>query len=204
MIKMKRTYLLVLILFLSVSLSAQKDKQAREILDKTTNALQQAGGIRATFGGTGNGTLLLKGNRFYLNSGGIQSWFDGKTQWSYLESSEEVNVSNPTPEELQTINPYALLSIYKNGYNYKYAGTKSRNGKQGFEVILTPENKQDITSITLFVSQTYQPLYIKVEQSNKSANEIIVTSYQTNQPLDNATFKFDKKKFPNAEVIDLR
>lgn len=204
MIKMKRTYLLVLILFLSVSLSAQKDKQAREILDKTTNALQQAGGIRATFGGTGNGTLLLKGNRFYLNSGGIQSWFDGKTQWSYLESSEEVNVSNPTPEELQTINPYALLSIYKNGYNYKYAGTKSRNGKQGFEVILTPENKQDITSITLFVSQTYQPLYIKVEQNNKSANEIIVTSYQTNQPLDNATFKFDKKKFPNAEVIDLR
>ena len=204
MIKMKRTYLLVLILFLSVSLSAQKDKQAREILDKTANALQQAGGIRATCGGTGNGTLLLKGNQFYLNSGGIQSWFDGKTQWSYLESSEEVNVSNPTPEELQTINPYALLSIYKNGYNYKYAGTKSRNGKQGFEVILTPENKQDITSITLFVSQTYQPLYIKVEQSNKSANEIIVTSYQTNQPLDNATFKFDKKKFPNAEVIDLR
>ena len=204
MIKMKRTYLLVLILFLSVSLSAQKDKQAREILDKTTNALQQAGGIRATFGGTGNGTLLLKGNQFYLNSGGIQSWFDGKTQWSYLESSEEVNVSNPTPEELQTINPYALLSFYKNGYNYKYAGTKSRNGKQGFEVILTPENKQDITSITLFVSQTYQPLYIKVEQNNKSANEIIVTSYQTNQPLDNATFKFDKKKFPNAEVIDLR
>ena len=204
MIKMKRTYLLVLILFLSVSLSAQTDKQAREILDKTTNALQQAGGIRATFGGTGNGTLLLKGNQFYLNSGGIQSWFDGKTQWSYLESSEEVNVSNPTPEELQTINPYALLSIYKNGYNYKYAGTKSRNGKQGFEVILTPENKQDITSITLFVSQTYQPLYIKVEQNNKSANEIIVTSYQTNQPLDNATFKFDKKKFPNAEVIDLR
>ena len=204
MIKMKRTYLLVLILFLSVSLSAQKDKQAREILDKTANALQQAEGIRATFGGTGNGTLLLKGNRFYLNSGGIQSWFDGTTQWSYLESSEEVNVSNPTPEELQTINPYALLSIYKNGYNYKYAGTKSCNGKQGFEVILTPENKQDITSITLFVSQTYQPLYIKVEQNNKSANEIIVTSYQTNQPLDNATFKFDKKKFPNAEVIDLR
>ena len=115
-----------------------------------------------------------------------------------------MNVSNPTPEELQTINPYALLSIYKNGYNYKYAGAKSRNGRQGFEVILTPEKIQDITSITLFVSQTYQPLYIKVEQSNKSANEIIVTSYQTNQPLDNAMFKFDKKKFPNAEVIDLR
>lgn len=204
MAKIKRTYLLALALFFSTSLLAQKDKQAREILDKTASALQQAGGIRATFKGTGNGTLLLKGDQFYLNSGGIQSWFDGTTQWSYLESSEEVNVSTPTPEELQTINPYALLSIYKHGYNYKYIGVKKRNGKQGFEVMLIPEKKQDITSITLFVSNTYQPLYIKVEQNNKPASEIIVTSYQTNQPLDNATFKFDKKKFPDAEVIDLR
>ena len=96
MIKMKRTYLLVLILFLSVSLSAQKDKQAREILDKTANALQQAGGIRATFGGTGNGTLLLKGNRFYLNSGGIQSWFDGtgKQRRSECEQSYPGRVAN--------------------------------------------------------------------------------------------------------------
>lgn len=201
---MKRICLPIFILFLSVSLYAQKDKQAREILDKTARALQQAGGIRATFEGTSEGTLLLKGNRFYLNSGGIQSWFDGKTQWSYLESSEEVNVSNPTPEELQTINPYALLSIYKSGYNYTYAGSKKRNGKQGFEVILTPEKKQDITSVTLFVSRTYQPLYIKVEQNNQPASEIRVTSYQTNRPLDNAAFRFDKKKFPNAEVIDLR
>lgn len=200
----RKIYLLALALSLALSVFAQKDKQAREVLDKTAAALKQAEGVRATFGGTAQGTLLLKGERFYLSSGGIQSWFDGKTQWSYLEDSEEVNVSNPTPEELQTINPYALLSIYKNGYNYKYAGVKSRNGKQGYEVILTPEKKQDIASITLFVSKTYQPVYIKVEQSNKSVNEIMVNSYQTHQPLDNATFTFDKKKFPNAEVIDLR
>lgn len=202
--KIKKIYLLVLAICLSVSGFAQKDKQAREVLDKTAHALAQAGGVRATFGGTTEGTLLLKGDKFYLKSGGVQSWFDGKTQWSYLESSEEVNVSSPTPEELQTINPYSLLSIYKKGYNYKYAGAKSRNGKQGYEVILTPEREQDIASITLFVSKAYQPLYIKVEQSNNSVNEIIVTSYQTHQPLDDTAFRFDKKKYPHAEVIDLR
>lgn len=202
--KIKKIYLLVLAICLSVSGFAQKDKQAREVLDKTAHALAQAGGVRATFGGTTEGTLLLKGDKFYLKSGGVQSWFDGKTQWSYLESSEEVNVSSPTPEELQTINPYSLLSIYKKGYNYKYAGAKSRNGKQGYEVILTPEREQDIASITLFVSKAYQPLYIKVEQSNNSVNEIIVTSYQTHQPLDDTAFRFDKKKYPDAEVIDLR
>lgn len=204
MIRIKKVYLLALALCFSIHVSAQKDKQAEDILNRTADALKKAEGIRATFGGTSNGTLLLKGERFYLNSGGIQSWFDGKTQWSYLENSEEVNISNPTAEELQTINPYALLSIYKNGYNYRYAGAKNRNGKQGYEVVLKPEKNQDIASITLFVSKAYQPLYIKVEQSNKSVNEIIVTSYRTDLLFDDTTFKFDKKKFPNVEVIDLR
>lgn len=202
--KLKRTYIVALALCLSTSLFAQKDKQAREVLDKTAHALRQSGGIRATFGGTSTGTLLLKGEQFYLDSGGIQSWFDGKTQWSYLESSEEVNISTPTPEELQSINPYALLSLYKDGYDYKYAGAKKRNGKQGYEVVLTPETAQDIASITLFVNQSYQPVYIKVEQTNHTVNEIIVTSYQVQQPLDDATFIFDKGKYPDAEVIDLR
>lgn len=201
---MKKIYLLALVLCLSLTGFAQKDKQAREVLDRTAQALTRARGVRATFGGTSDGTLLLKGDKFYLDSGGVQSWFDGKTQWSYLENSEEVNISNPTPEELQSINPYALLSLYKQGYNYRYEGLKNRNGKQGYEVILTPEKPQDIASITLFVSKAYQPLYIKVEQSNHSVNEIIVTSYQTGQSLDDAAFKFDKKKYPKVEVIDLR
>ena len=109
MLKFKKIYLLVLAFCLSTGVFAQKDKQAREVLDKTAAAMKNAGGIRAVFGGTSNGTLLLKGEQFYLNSGGVQSWFDGKTQWSYLESSGEVNISSPTPEELQGINPYSLL-----------------------------------------------------------------------------------------------
>ena len=202
--KIKKLYVLALALCLSVAAFAQKDRQAREVLDKTALALTRAGGVRATFSGTSDGTLLLKGDKFYLNSGGVQSWFDGKTQWSYLESSGEVNISNPTPEELQTINPYALLSLYKQGYNYRYAGLKNRNGKQGYEVVLTPEKPQDIASVTLFVSRAYEPLYIKVEQSNHSSTEITVTSYQTRQSPDDAAFRFDKKKFPGVEVIDLR
>lgn len=202
--KMKRLYIGLLAYCVSNGLYAQKDSQAQKILDQTALALQQAGGVRATFVGTSSGTLLLKGERFYLNSGGVESWFDGETQWSYLESSEEVNVSTPNPDELQSINPYALLSIYKHGYNYKYVGEKERNGKQGYEVVLTPDKKQDIASITLFVSHSYQPLYIKVEQSDHSINEIQVTSYHTKQTFDEATFRFDKKKYPHAEIIDLR
>ena len=49
-------------------------------------------------------------------------------------------------------------------------------------------------------------LYLTSEEicSIFSISKRSLQNYQTNQPLDNATFKFDKKKFPNAEVIDLR
>ncbi len=202
--KMKKILIILTALLLSAQTYAQRDAKARDVLDQTSQAIQRAGGIRATFGGSTEGILLMKGDCFYLDAGGVQSWFDGRTQWSYVEANEEVNITSPTPEELQGIHPYALLSLYKNGYNYQYTGAKTRQGKSGHEVVLTPERKQDISAITLFVSREYQPLYIKVEQTDMPAREIVITSFQAKQPLDDATFRFDAKKYPDAEVIDLR
>lgn len=209
---------LYLLLFLLATLSAyaQADRQARDVLDKTSAVFKQAGGIKAVFNirntnknggnaGSGKGIIHLKGERFFLDTEGTLTWFDGKTQWSYLTSSEEVNISTPTPEELQSINPYALLDMYRNGYNYKYGGSKTKDGKQGYEVVLTPINKkQEIRSITLFVSKNYQPLSIVIEQKDKVRSEITVTSYQASLSLPDDTFRFDRTKYPEAEMIDLR
>lgn len=59
-------------------LQAQSDAKAREILDKTAAAFRQAQAVSITFGGTQEGTLLLKGNKFHLNTGDVETWFDGK------------------------------------------------------------------------------------------------------------------------------
>lgn len=200
---MKRIYLILMFL-MPICIFAQKDTKARQVLDRTASALQQAGGIRATFEGNNNGTLLMKGEKFFLDCAGISSWFDGKTQWSYVADNEEVTVSLPTPEELQGINPYALIQSYKNGYNYQYKGKLTQNGIIGYEVILIPEEPQSLKSITLFVSEKYLPIYIRVEQDKGMASEIIITSCQTNQNLNDNVFVFDKKKYPNAEIIDMR
>ncbi len=200
---MKRIYL-ILLLLMPFCMFAQKDSQARQVLDRTALALQQAGGIRATFEGTNQGSLLMKGEKFHLNCAGISSWFDGKTQWSYMVDNEEVTINNPTPEELQGINPYALIQSYKKGYQYQYRGKVKQNGTSGYEVLLTPEQEQTLKSITLIVSENYLPIYIKVELRNGAISEIKVTSYQTNQSLSNDIFVFDKKKYPDAEIIDMR
>lgn len=191
-------------MLLPLCLLAQKDEQARRVLDRTAATLQQAGGIRATFEGTHPGTLLMKGEKFHLDCAGIRSWFDGQTQWSYVADNEEVTVTLPTPEELQGINPYALIRSYRDGWNYRYKGKVTRNGQTGHEVQLIPEQKQTLSAVTLFVSESYLPIYIKVEQGNGAVSEIKVTSCRTNQPLDDRTFRFDKRQYPDAEIIDMR
>ncbi len=212
----KRINIICLFLLSCLAVFAQQDKQARDVLDKTTAAFRKAGGINAKFSiantaknGTHTsptlGNIRLKGERFLLEAGGITTWFDGKTQWSHLSSGEEVNVSTPTAEELQGMNPYRLLSLYQKGYNYKYAGEKNRQAKGGYEVILTPKDpKKNPAAITLFVSKNYQPIYIKVEGKDGSKSEIIITAYQTGQDYSDGLFRFDPKKHPQLEIIDLR
>ena len=121
-----------------------------------------------------------------------------------MAESEEVTISFPTPEELQAINPYALIQSYKNGYQYQYKGKRKQDGIIGHEVILIPEQESTLKTITLFISDKYLPIHIKVVQNNGIVNEIKVTSCQTNQSLNDHVFVFDKKKYPNAEIIDMR
>jgi outer membrane lipoprotein-sorting protein len=200
---MKRLFTLWMLALLPYCISAQTDAKAAEVLDKVLEDLSD-NGIRADFEGSETGFLLLKGEKFYLNNGNVQSWYDGKTQWSYLADTEEVNISHPTLEELQGINPYLILMRYKTDFNYTYKGSQTRNGVKGHEIVLTPKHSEQSEVIRVFISKTYHPLAMKMEQNGQTLSEINVTSYKTDQKLEDGMFRFNKSLFPNAEIIDMR
>ena len=201
---MKRLFTLWMLALLPYCISAQTDAKAAEVLDKVLEDLSDSNGIRADFEGSETGFLLLKGEKFYLNNGNVQSWYDGKTQWSYVADTEEVNISHPTLEELQGINPYLILMRYKTDFNYTYKGSQTRNGVKGHEIVLTPKHSEQSEVIRVFISKTYHPLAMKMEQNGQTLSEINVTSYRTDLKLEDGMFKFNRSLFPNAEIIDMR
>ena len=201
---MKKLFTFWMLALLPFCISAQTDTKAAEVLDKVLEDLSKSSGIRAEFGGSETGFLLLKGEKFYLNNGNVQSWYDGKTQWSYVADTEEVNISHPTLEELQGINPYLILMRYKTDFNYTYKGSQTRNGVKGHEIVLTPKHSEQSEVIRVFISKTYHPLAMKMEQNGQTLSEINVTSYKTDQKLEDGMFRFNKSLFPNAEIIDMR
>ena len=200
---MKRLFTLWMLVLLPFCISAQTDAKAAEVLDKVLEDLSD-NGIRADFEGSETGFLLLKGEKFYLNNGNVQSWYDGKTQWSYVADTEEVNISHPTQEELQGMNPYLILMRYQTDFNYTYKGNQMRNGVKGHEIILTPKHSGQQESVWIFVSKAYHPLAMKIERNGQTLSEINVTSYKTDQKLEDSMFRFNKSLFPNAEIIDMR
>lgn len=180
---------------------------ARTILDRTAEAFRKSGGVRMTFtvcasGGASTGTIRLKGDKFLLESEDMTTWFNGDTQWSYLASADEVNISEPTAEELQTINPYALLSIYKQGY--QLALEKTENNLYGVRLTAT-DRKRELQSVVVYVTkESYRPVRISTTQRGGETAVISIDSYRSGENHPDALFVFDKKKYPTAEVIDLR
>lgn len=215
---MRKYFFSVLIALLSLPVIAQQQQsQAKAVLDKTAEAFRKAGGVKADFTvkavmnglaeGAESGSIQLKGEKFVLKTSDIVTWFDGKTQWSYVAKNDEVNVSNPTQEELQQINPYTFLYMYQKGFSYKLGAARTFSGKAVWEVILTAKDKkQELERIVLYVTKdAYEPLYILLQQrGQQTRNEITVTDYQTRQNYSDRIFTFDRKQYPNAEIIDLR
>lgn len=201
---MKKLITLWMLAFLPLCLSAQADAKAEELLDKAIANLSDKNGVRVDFAGTENGFLLLKEEKFYLNSNSLQSWYDGTTQWSYLSDAEEVNISNPTSEELQGINPYFILKGYRNNYNYSYQGNQTRNGMKGHEIILTPKGTNNQEIIRMSFSNTGHPKAIRIEKNGQTVSNINITSFKDNQKLEESMFRFNQSLYPGIEIIDLR
>lgn len=150
-----------------------------------------------------SGRLLLKGQQFYLDMNEMQVWFDGKTQWTYLPQSNEVSITEPSEEELGEINPVALLIAFRSKSNLR-AG-RSRN-TQNHLVEFTPKsNRETFTKVEVeFAKASGNLVSIRMENRDGSRQEISLSNYQRNVAVQPENFTFDRSKFRNVIINDLR
>ena len=205
-----------IICFLPLSAFAQKEAKAKEYLDKSSAAFSKAGAMSINFAlnmrdtqlsESFDGILDLSGTKFHLNTPDIELWFDGKTQWQLQKAYDEVQISEPSEEEVQVMNPAVILGIYKKGCNYKYLGEKTNEkGRKVQEVELIPQAKgSEMTRIVMQIGAVdFLPVKIHVFFQNKTENMIHIHKYQKNAALTDKHFVFNPKNYPDAEIIDLR
>ena len=195
---------IVLVMSLLLVCTLSFGQTAKSVLDKTAAVVSNQGGVQATFtmsGGMGNvgGTIAVKGRKFHATTPVATVWFDGKTMWTYMKKNDEVNVTTPNDAQLQKINPYNFINLYKKGYNMTMSTAAST-----YTVHLTAQGgSSNIKELFITVDKkSYHPTQVKMLQGKKWTTFDI--SELKTQALNDAMFTFNSKDFPSAEVIDLR
>ena len=198
---MKKICFLIAATLISAATFAQT---AKSVLDKAAANITVKSGVQAKFKMTGSmgntsGTIAIKGRKFHATTPQAIVWFDGKTQWTYMKNNDEVNVTTPTESQLQAINPYNFINLYKNGYD----ATLNSSAKD-YVVHLTASTKdKKIRELFITVNKSSNtPTQVKLLQGTKWT--IFDISDLKKQSVPDSQFRFNAKDFPQAEIIDLR
>ncbi len=210
-----KIYLLLLVSFVCTVTFGQN---AKKLLDEASSKLNAMEAIETdfelgTFQGatpvsqTIIGEMIAKKNKLFMITQEMTTWYDGKTQWSWLEGSDEVNVSEPTEEEMSRINPYSFLNLYKKGFTLS-ASEADYHGTPAYEIRMKPEDKRDfheIEEIRLTLSkETKMPLCIRIGTEGNRWTRIRIKNLMQTPAVNDAQFKFNAEEYPHLDLIDLR
>lgn len=215
---MKKIIGITAILFMVMQAGAQQDPKAKTILDALSAKTKSYSTIRAQFSiALENmkenvkeefaGSILMKGEKYRLSAMGSETYFDGKTIWTYLEEVGEVYISDPQEDENSILsNPSKLFTIYQEDFKYRYIADVAENGKQLAEIDLYPEDlKQQFSRIKLFIDKAK----LQIESAmvfGKDGNTYIFTvkTFQTNVVVKDSDFTFNPDAHKGVEIIDMR
>ena len=182
-------------------------QDANDILNRVIKAYDESRGIKASYSmaydkTTDYGSIDMEGEKFRILSDDLKCWFDGKTQWAYSTMTDEVNITEPTLEELQMSNPYIALKAFRDNSQNSIVITQNGN----YMLSLIPEDEGDIKLIQLFVDRNkFQIIKAVFSMADNSLYTVTVNNYVTGKKFSSNIFKYDSKYVPKGvQIVDLR
>ncbi len=213
---MNRITILLLATIVTLNLSAQQiDAKAKGILDKLSAKTKAYTSIKAEFqfsisskkdgvGEIQEGAVTLKGNKYNLLIKGQEVISDGKTVWTYIKESNEVQINAISSDENDgNLSPDKLFTLYEKGFKYKFV--EEKNNIYSINLYPNDANAKSFHRITLFIDKIKNEIKeVKVFGKDGSETSYKIKTFTTNITITDSQFTFDKTKHPKVEVIDLR
>jgi outer membrane lipoprotein carrier protein len=150
------------------------------------------------------GVLLVSGDKYKLTAAGQVVICDGKTVWTYLKESNEVQVNNLENKD-DALTPSKLLTSYDKNYKATLIKDKDNTDPNAESIELVPNVQKNFTKAILTVDKIKKQVK-GFQLFDKSGNIFTykVTKFQTDVPTTPSDFTFESSKYPGVEVIDMR
>jgi outer membrane lipoprotein-sorting protein len=204
--------LLILAAALSFSnVQAQKDPQAKALLDQMGAKVKQAKGILVNIqliskNNTGKalGTkiinLKMKGDKYLLQQGAMEIVCDGATIYNFDGVS---SISKSTVAESdQTLSPQKLLSgNYDKDFNFKLL---SQDGAKATIELSPIDKRKNFQKVTLILDKVKSALSsATILDKSNNITDVKVVSINYAASLQDKLFQFNRAKYPkNVEIFD--
>lgn len=197
---------------------APKDPKAKVILDKLSEKNKDLKSAYIEFDyhlqapdvdETQPGKAWIKGDMYKLKMSNIERYSDGKSVWTVSPDDEEVQVSSATENEDgdDVMKPSEILTIYENGFNYKYDKEGTKDGKKVDIINLFPEvSGKPYHTIKLFVDKSTGQIYAMMMKFKDGNNyTYTIKKLEKNVAVSDGDFLFDTQKAEaeGYDVIDL-
>ncbi len=198
--------------FLSVfTASAQKDSQAKAILDQIGAKVKAAKGILVRIElvsknssgkalGTKSINLKMKGDKYLLKQGATEILCDGSIIYNF-DGVNTISKSNVSESD-QTLSPQKLLSgNYDKDFSYSIL---SQNNNQATIELIPIDKRKSFQKVTLVIDKLKSALSTAniLDKSNNSTF-VKVVSINYSAVLVDKIFLFDRAKYPkNVEIFD--
>ncbi len=203
--------------FSQSSYIGKSDPDAKKILDQVSSKFKTYKSVVAQFTlkiensegkvlGTKTGVVNMKGSKYKITISGQEIYSDGNNIWTYDNSDNEVQVTKFDGSSNMITPQKMFTNFYDKDFLYKLNG-ESKSGKRTIrEIELTPVDKtKTFFKVLVSIDKLNQSIVsTKVFEKNGNKYTYNVLSMKTNNPIPDALFVFDPKKYQNVEVIDLR
>ncbi len=195
----------------------KSDPDAKKILDNVSAKFKTYKSIVASFSlkienssgkvlGTKTGVVNIKGSKYRVNASGQEIYSDGTNIWTFDKAANEVQLTK-FDASANAITPQKMFTnFYDKDFLYKLNGETKQGKKTIQEIELTPLDKtKTFFKVLVGIDKSSQTIVsTKIFQKTGDRYTYTITSMKTNTNLPDELFVFDSKKYPKAEVIDLR
>lgn len=214
---MKRSINIFLALILGTASFAQDDEQkAKEILDRVSEKTQAYKTVIIDFTVTvmppdgdpmeQDGKAYMKDEKYKAELEDQDIYCDGKTVTTYLKEENECYTSEVEgAEEGEIVSPSELLTIWEEGYKFRYDKETTYEGIPVHQIYLYPKDpaNTNIHTIVIRVDKAKdEVVFVLIKTKDGVKTKYHLKKMQKDVDIPDSKFIFDRSKHPGVECYE--
>jgi outer membrane lipoprotein carrier protein len=154
-----------------------------------------------------HGSVVIKGKKYKLNLEDGEMYYNGEKLWVYNKAAGEVYSSVPKPDNLDQmiLDPFRLLSKYKEYYKYRLKDDVMIAEKQYVHIELYPKNLETSYSILrIYINKKGGELFsIELQQKDGVYYRIYISEIINSVKVEDSVFSWNASAHPDVLEVEM-